>query len=94
MKSLTVKFLLILVVLLLVTGCSNFQRLLKSPEKQWTLNPPEDSMTDCDPLKAPKEGDDAGDVAKGWGGQYAVCQLKHEFLVWYIREKQAERGKN
>lgn len=50
-------------------------------------------MTDCDPLKAPKEGDDAGDVAKGWGGQYAVCQLKHEFLVWYIKEKQAERGK-
>lgn len=93
MKSLTVKFLLILVVLLPVQGCNSWSKLLRLPKEQTTLNPPDDSMTSCEPLKTPKEGDDAGDVAKTWGGQYAVCQLKHRFLIWYIKEKQAERGK-
>jgi len=50
-------------------------------------------MTECEKLVAPVEGQDAGEVAKTWGGQYAVCQIKHKFLIWYIKEKQAERGK-
>ena len=58
-----------------------------------TLNPPDISMEDCEKLKTPEPGEDAGELAKTWGGQYAVCQLKHKFLIWYIREKQAERGK-
>jgi hypothetical protein len=50
-------------------------------------------MENCEKLKTPEPGEDAGELAKTWGGQYAVCQLKHKFLIWYIREKQAERGK-
>ena len=93
MKSLSVKSLVILTALLAVTGCNSFKTLLRLPKQTDTLNPPEVSMEECEQLKLPEEGQDAGEVAKGWGGQYAVCQLKHKFLIWYIKEKQAERGK-
>ncbi len=94
MKSSIVKFLLCLSALLMVSGCLSWPKLLKSPPEVTTLNPPDASMVSCDPLHTPKEGDDLGELAAKWGGQYAVCQLKHDILVWYVKEKQAQRGKD
>ena len=93
MKSSIVKSLVILTALLTATGCSNYRTWLRPPQQIESLNPPEISMEECTQLKTPEPGEDAGELAKTWGGQYAVCQLKHKFLIWYIREKQAERGK-
>lgn len=93
MKSSIVKSLVILSALLTVSGCNSFSKYLRPPQQIDTLSPPDVAMEECPQLKKPVEGDDAEKLASEWGGQYAVCQLKHKFLVWYIREKQAERGK-
>ncbi len=77
----------------MVSGCLSWPKLLKEPPQTDSLNPPDISMEECQALKTPNQGDDPGEVAAEWGGQYAVCQLKHKVLIWYIKEKQSARGK-